>query len=475
MSTLVLRHGHVIAEQAWPLRNTAVAMAPSFFGWTKPSAVGLSAIDRSRFTELTGVDNQDMNFCTSRSGLLHFLIGTFVLALVLRTWLVMGLVEPVRVAGSSMVPTLRGPHVELHCSTCGENYEVGAEFASQVDQTECPRCGEMDPLAEQVEVLDGDPLVIDRSMPWRRLPQRWEPVVFASPADAGNLAVKRVVGLPGEKIAIRGGDVWIDGQPARKYLAQQRALRQLVHGETARARRWQGDSAGDWHWSRDAWRLSQRGADSFWQWLSYQHPNQQPITDDSVYNAGVTRRLYAVRDFFLSAKLRCLGSGDLAFTIAEGHEEVGILLEIAQRNVEVRVAGETRAHTNLPESVVQAILRGEVLLELSNFDRQLLLAIEEREVVQFPLEQEVANAETARPIAIGGRGLGIILRELELYRDVYYVSPTEEVGRAEPMAPVTLGETEIYVLGDNSAVSIDSRHWGPLPLRYLVGHPLGVR
>lgn len=45
-------------------------------------------------------------------------------------------------------------------------------------------------------------------------PRRWDVVVLRSPTDAGRLVVKRVVGLPGERVRFRDGRVWIDGAPA---------------------------------------------------------------------------------------------------------------------------------------------------------------------------------------------------------------------------------------------------------------------
>jgi len=49
-------------------------------------------------------------------------------------------------------------------------------------------------------------------------------MAFHPPRQLHELAVKRVVGLPGEIVQIRHGDVYIDGQIARKPLAVQRAL-----------------------------------------------------------------------------------------------------------------------------------------------------------------------------------------------------------------------------------------------------------
>lgn len=62
--------------------------------------------------------------------------------------------------------------------------------------------------------VDGQRLFIKRNV----TPQRWDTVVVRSPMDAERLVVKRVVGLPGEEVCLRGGQVWADGvarnQPA---------------------------------------------------------------------------------------------------------------------------------------------------------------------------------------------------------------------------------------------------------------------
>jgi signal peptidase I len=46
------------------------------------------------------------------------------------------------------------------------------------------------------------------------LPKRGDVVVFRWPGDPSQVWVKRVIGLPGDRIAMRGGQVWINGKPA---------------------------------------------------------------------------------------------------------------------------------------------------------------------------------------------------------------------------------------------------------------------
>ena len=45
------------------------------------------------------------------------------------------------------------------------------------------------------------------------LPERGDVVVFRWPGDRSQIWVKRVIGLPGDRIALRDGRLWINGEP----------------------------------------------------------------------------------------------------------------------------------------------------------------------------------------------------------------------------------------------------------------------
>ncbi len=47
------------------------------------------------------------------------------------------------------------------------------------------------------------------------LPRRGDVVVFRWPGDRSQIWVKRVIGLPGDRIALRDGQVWINGEAAK--------------------------------------------------------------------------------------------------------------------------------------------------------------------------------------------------------------------------------------------------------------------
>jgi len=358
---------------------------------------------------------------------IHLAVACLILAMGLRTWLVIGWIEPVTVAGSSMVPTLQ----------------------------------------------NGDRLWIDRTaLLWHR-PQRWEVVVARNPYDASELCVKRIVGLPGEQVALRDGDVLVEGAVVVKSIAAQRALRQIVHREERSDRRWHAEQATGWRWDETSWQHraqsgSQPNRDI--QWLHYQQRPAQPITDDVPSNAGLSRKLHLVDDFFLSAELIVQGSGSLRLTIDDGTATAAINLRLPEGQLTLVASKQRSSVWRLSARSLERLVRGKVQVEFSNFDQQLLLVIDQHVELRRPWPRTKA-AGTARPVSIGAQGLSVRLRNLTLYRDLYHSS--QAVGAPPPqVAHWQLGPDDYFLLGDNAPVSLDSRLWGPVSGRLLVGKPL---
>jgi signal peptidase I len=378
----------------------------------------------------------------NRSSLLHYATCTIVLALLLRTWFVIGLIEPITIAGSSMAPTLRGSHYSFHCTECGQPFDFGVEFVTENSRVECLACGDVQIVGEHRAVKRGDRVLVDRTALQFREPKRWETFVFHSPDDA-QLTVKRVVGLPGETVELRDGDVWIDGKIAMKSLPELRELRQLVHAETEQTRRWHGQGWHwqGWHWQDGAW---QAAASDDWQWLIYDH--NQPLTDDTAYNGDLSRRVFPVRDLALSVSIDPQGTGEVA--------------------VHFQRSGESLRWQGPISKTAQ--------LEIFACDGRWQVFIDGSCVADEVCDPSLTDAD--EPVfQIGVQNMDVALRDLQIYRDIFYTSQNEELGIAEPMSPVVLAENEFFVLGDNHAVSLDSRQWGPVPRRLLVGKPLSAR
>lgn len=121
-------------------------------------------------------------------------------------------IEPFAVVSGSMSPTLNGPHRAFRCGACGARNVAPAELGAMVGRrTRCARCNADGPLEDELPLLAGDRVLVDHTAFWLRPPERWQVVAFRLPGNAGTTAVKRIVGLPGETVELRDGEVVING------------------------------------------------------------------------------------------------------------------------------------------------------------------------------------------------------------------------------------------------------------------------
>jgi signal peptidase I len=73
------------------------------------------------------------------------------------------------------------------------------------------------PTASEVpNVLPGDHVLVNKVALQFRYPQRGDVIVFHKPGDRQYTYVKRVIGLPGDKVAARGDKVYVNGKPLER-------------------------------------------------------------------------------------------------------------------------------------------------------------------------------------------------------------------------------------------------------------------
>jgi signal peptidase I len=65
----------------------------------------------------------------------------------------------------------------------------------------------------QPRLIDGERILVDKISPMLGVLRRGDIIVFRSPLDGRRVLVKRVIGLPGETIAISRGVVLVGGRP----------------------------------------------------------------------------------------------------------------------------------------------------------------------------------------------------------------------------------------------------------------------
>jgi signal peptidase I len=139
--------------------------------------------------------------------LASFGIGAFAV-LVVRPFLYEAFIVPT----NSMAPTLVGIHWQDLCPECGQpNYgTVEDERYALLNppQMICDNFHVAPAPNVEKRVHPADCFLVAKFL----APRRWDLVAFQYPGDPQELYAKRLVGLPGERIHIKDGFVWVNGE-----------------------------------------------------------------------------------------------------------------------------------------------------------------------------------------------------------------------------------------------------------------------
>ncbi|MFO0960293.1 MAG: signal peptidase I [Isosphaeraceae bacterium] len=431
--------------------------------------------------------------------LVECLVVLMLGVLLFRTFIAEAYIVPT----GSMAPTLLGQHRELVCPNCGSRFAVGLDDQGPSGRVVCHNCGQDDLEQASVSERDGDRLLVLKHLYDWRPPRRYEVVVFHNPNQPTQAYVKRLVGLPGESVQIKDGDLYIDGRIARKSPEEQWAMRIPVYDhdfparDSARYPRWRAQVGRGQRDLRSGWEPSGHGfvhrkADEdigrVPDWLEYRHLDPDrgdygPIRDMTPYNGARGSGEHRVRDLVLEARIKLSADVEaLLVRFQAGGDSVSVSLPTDGRSpIRIRRNGrpipDPEAHRPLPADSVERSL------EASWIDRRLTIAIDGQPICG-PLDFDEEPASPAAgpyggPLALGILGEGAEVAGLRIFRDIYYTSPASDLNRPAfgIDRPYTLQADEYFVLGDNSPVSFDSRFWpdGPvLPGSLLVGKPFLV-
>ena len=172
----------------------------------------------------------------------------FILALVVRGFEAQAFVIPT----GSMAPTLMGRHKEVTCPQCGFVYTVNASHEVEggnpapVFSGICTNCRFQALDLTEAPSFKGDRILVMMFpydlpfLPGSSAPQRWDVVVFRYPEEPEVSYIKRLIGLPGETVRIKHGDIYIkrpgsqEFRLERKPLKHQRAMQMTVHDDRQR-------------------------------------------------------------------------------------------------------------------------------------------------------------------------------------------------------------------------------------------------
>jgi len=428
------------------------------------------------------------------------LIETAVVVVVgavwVRTFLLLGLIVPVNISGGSMAMSLQGWHHLATCARCSRPFACGAEHLPSADRTLCPNCGYRGHTLSAGGLQAGDRVWIDRVSPELRTPCRFEVIAFRCPEQPEELCVKRVLGLPGESIALRRGDIYVGGRLLQKDYSQVKSCSLLVHDARYQAApataAWRPASPAS-QWRSDAGQAGQFQFDprvtgnsgrspTGTDWLRYRHWTGRPITDDYAYNQQLTRTTHEVTDLRLTCSLHAQRAATVRLALATGTERLEVVLPATAAGGEKTCDPRAlllRNEAEIARSEAKlGSLSGPVEVDFSCYDRRVILALDGRVVLDHTLgTSEGPPVPVVQPVALGARGGRVRVGDLRLWRDVYYTLPARAVARGEVSTSWRLAADELFVLGDNSPISHDSRTFAAagLPRKLIRGVVLGTR
>lgn len=429
---------------------------------------------------------------------MEFFVCVIVSILLFTTWLV----EPFIVPSGSMAQALLGPHVEAVCPSCGFHFKLGSSPDDHFATARCPNCDAVCAGLAEAYRIQGDRLLVSKQAFRIAPPRRWDVAVFRRPGQPTQAYVKRIVGLPGEKVQIVLGEVFVDGELVRKNLHEQEALGVLLYDAAFPPK----DVPAPWRKSRaDAlWTAAPTGfrrpssegeasPQSIEQlsrvdWLDYfqtarlpgmdEQQRDEPIRDRAPFNQlQFIRRpeqMNEVVDVRLSCRITTAGSGELYLRVTSENEELLARIEPARGKVELF---HNRKLIRVKE-FGRPILVSPTRLDWSSVDRQLWFSLDGRLVFEpyywAPPKRPAVAAIS--PLGIGAGGIEVDVQDLKVFRDVYYsdpsLAPDGPVRHWGLRTPYPLRAGEYFMLGDNTTYSDDSRTWaeGPaVPERLLIG------
>jgi len=306
-----------------------------------------------------------------------------------------------------------------------------------------------------------DRVLVDKLVTMIREPRRWEVMVFRFPFAETASYIKRLVGLPGETLSIRGGDIWVDGGIVRKPDHVVDAVlkdvfpndgdgvalgRHFVAGSGVTMR---GTSATFAPGADRPLRLRRNvaarydhGYDPDWGIPVPPVPAREMVPD-----LEVTLEVALEPGAVLEVVLQSDGS-DTVFRIPAEDAGAPALVEIDPR------AGAARR--TLLDDATRAVPPGEAVEVAARVvDRRIVLEVDGEEWLRHdddasgprPHQPKIANVTLG--VDGGGR-----LDDVNVRRDIFYTRKSR-TGSYTWEIP----EDHYFMLGDNTQASLDARDW----------------
>ncbi|MEC9096689.1 MAG: S26 family signal peptidase, partial [Planctomycetota bacterium] len=370
--------------------------------------------------------------------------------------------------------SIPGPHYALQCYDCNIPLIVDAETVGDEHLPVCFNCGapnSLEDISAQINLVSYED--VDEAAF-----TRWQRVVFDY---HDSRYIKRIVGLPGEKIAIENGELFVDGELYQKDLQEFDQLSSVVFDSSFQPhdssydllQRFgvRGDEQG-WIYTSDNVFAFDAPVKTHPQWLDYHHWNvvagfvpplergtSTAIFDYLPYNQFISRsQLNFVDDFVLDISLRIYEPGVVGLRLLNVELELDFKRFELRRQVETGPVKVRLAKTKWDEKGT------EVKFRVGLVDGRLIVAnnnvYDESGFKRLKLsgDYDVDLAARLNPSSISADEGILDITHLRIARDIYWLGADYTANRWE--TELTEVQPVFLLIGDNQPVSRDCRQWG---------------
>lgn len=326
--------------------------------------------------------------------------------------------------------------------------------------------------------------------------ERFDLCVFRQPGNSAPV-VKRVVAFGGESIQIAGGDLYIDGarlpmeapRPPEQVVfdSDLERVEELFHfkghgcpgGEQGPWRMPEADGAG---YRLEALDLS-LGDNTARMFLV------PDVTTSGLATSDRAPQWLQVGDLAVMAQLRILEAPLGAQAVIELREAADLFRASLVRT---ELGFEARLDRSASGAAFKPLARAElgpeevalgqpVELRFRNRDDHLELFVNGARRVTASYSSNEPYVGTTPPgidavgprLGVGGAGIVLEVEKLRLARDLHWAS-NSRFGEFATGRSLQLGPGEVFLLGDNTLDSTDSRFFGPIRMEDLTGRPVAV-
>lgn len=427
---------------------------------------------------------------------------------------------------------LSTPGQEIQCLGCTTTFrgdEKNYRWSRAVDSpVRCPICHHSYvAVFDRSAIQGGHKILVNKFAYALGKPERWDVIVFEF--DQWKNYIKRLIGLPGERVQIFDGDIYVNGKIERKPPDVQDAMwRMISHSDrTERGlnKKWptpweEVAVSGSGFWKAvkkprrgQRWSLNNRDHEQpamleytrgfnryksgFDNYISYNAfnvsfpPSERTEGRPEGVQVGDRKLVFSAlpvstgKNGWLGAQIR---DGDYTFRlripVGTASESYPAVLERIE-NEPPRgppVLSPPRHPDGLRKQCVYALpLQKSTTITLENVDDRIVVEVNGEEILSLTDADgyvscpdldapPTPNGRLDHHLRILGADVQAEIGSIKVYLDFYYINwDLDSIGQRSRWKGIVLEEGQYLALGDNSPSSSDGRKWGFVPEKNLMG------